>query len=491
LLDLRLTRFSHNERDLIIASCRQRLTKTGSWILDYHTGKTDWSVEITRRADDADTADLFTEVLRGVEKLLWMVNASKSKDLKRVAVDLAIASGCCRNSLIGLILSEERTSLINRISWHSFNQHSFQKIMEQEERKTEATHILEKEIIPPPPRKKGRKLKFLLVGVALLIVLIAVIFYYFLFIAPYESTDDAFIDGYVALISPRVPGQVARLMVMDNQEVKAGDVLVEIDPRDYQASLSQARADLAAASSQSSQSRAQVNVSEAKVAQAQAAVTSAEAEVQRANDDLKRYQSVESRAVSKSAIDLAQAQARTATANLESARSQVKAAEAEATLSEAGVETATATSQQAEAKLQQAELNLSYTKIIAPMDGRVTARTVQAGNYVQPGQALLALVPKDVWVTANFKETQLTCMKPGQPVELRMDAYPNRKFKGRVNSLQAGTGARFSLLPPENAVGNYIKVVQRVPVKIIFDEALPTNLDIAPGMSVVPKVKVK
>jgi membrane fusion protein (multidrug efflux system) len=363
--------------------------------------------------------------------------------------------------------------------------------MEQENIKAEATGSLEKEVMPPPPRKKGRRLKLLLGGAALLVVLIAVIFYYSLFIAPYESTDDAFIDGYVTLISPRVPGQVARLMVTDNQEVKEGDVLVEIDPRDYETSLSQAKADLAAASSQANQSRAQVNVSEAKVAQAQAAVTAAEAEAQRANDDLKRYQSVESRAVSKSALDLALAQARSANANLEAARSQVKAAEAEVTLSGAGVETAAAAIQQAEAKLQQAELNLSYTKIIAPMDARVTARTVQPGNYVQPGQALLALVPKDVWVVANFKETQLTYMHAGQQVELRMDAYPNRKFKGHVDSLQAGTGARFSLLPPENAVGNYIKVVQRVPVKIVFDELLPTNLDIAPGMSVVPNVKVK
>ena len=155
------------------------------------------------------------------------------------------------------------------------------------------------------------------------------------------------------------------------------------------------------------------------------------------------------------------------------------------------METAKAAVQQAEAKLQQAELNLSYTKIIAPLDARVTARSVQLGNYVQPGQALMALVPRDVWVVANFKETQLTHMKPGQPVELSVDAYPNKKFKGKVDSLQAGTGARFSLLPPENAVGNYIKVVQRIPVKIIFDEELPTNLDIAPGMSVVPEVKVK
>jgi len=363
--------------------------------------------------------------------------------------------------------------------------------MEQDNIKVEPAGALEKDVMPPPPRRRGRQRKVLIAFIAALILLIAVIFYYCVFIAPYESTDDAFIDGYVTLISPRVPGQVTQLLVTDNQEVKAGDELVEIDPRDYEAGLAQAKADLAAAQSKSDQSQAQVKVSEARVAQAQAAVTAAGAEAQRADDDLKRYQSVESKAVSQSAIDLAQAQALSADANLEAAYSQTNAAEADVTLSEAGVETATAAIQQAEAKLQQAELNVSYTKIIAPMDGRITARTVQQGNYVQPGQALLALVPRDVWVTANFKETQLTYMKPGQPVELRIDAYPNRKFKGKVDSLQAGTGARFSLLPPENAVGNYIKVVQRVPVKIVFDEEMPTNLDIAPGMSVVPTVKVK
>jgi membrane fusion protein (multidrug efflux system) len=245
------------------------------------------------------------------------------------------------------------------------------------------------------------------------------------------------------------------------------------------------------ARSQTDESQAQVKVSQAKVAQAQAAVTSADAEAQRATEDLNRYETVESRAVSKSAFDQARAQARSASANLEAARSQAQAAESEVALSQAAVVTAAAAIQQAEAKLQQAELNLSYTKIVAPLAARVTARTVQLGNYVQPGQALLALVPRNVWVTANFKETQLTRMHAGQPVELGVDAYPNRKFKGKVDSLQTGTGARFSLLPPENAVGNYVKVVQRVPVKIVFDELLPTNLDIAPGMSVVPEVKVK
>jgi len=363
--------------------------------------------------------------------------------------------------------------------------------MEPDNARIEATGNLEKEVVPPPPRKRGRQQKILFIGLAVLVVLAAVIFYYCRFVAPYESTDDAFIDGYVTLLSSRVPGQVAKLLVADNQEVKAGDVLVEIDPRDYEASLAQARADLAVAHSQSDQSQAQVKVSEAGVARAQAAVTAAEAEAQRANDDLKRYESVESRAVSKSAFDSAQAQARSANANVEAARSQAQAAQAEVTLSEVEVETAAAAVKQAEAKLEQAELNFSYTKIIAPMDARVTARTVQPGNYVQPGQALLALVPKDVWVTANFKETQLTYMHAGQPVELRVDAYPNRKFKGHVDSLQAGTGARFSLLPPENAVGNYVKVVQRLPVKIVFDEPLPDGLDLAPGMSVVPEVKVK
>lgn len=363
--------------------------------------------------------------------------------------------------------------------------------MDEENIKTETSGGSQKEVMPPPPRKRGHRRKVLIAAVAALILLAAAVFYYHVCIAPYESTDDAFVDGYVTLISPRVPGQVTRLLVTDNQEVKKDDVLVEIDPRDYEASLAQAKADLAAAQSQSDQSQAQVKVSEARVAQAQAAVTAAEAEARRATDDLKRYESVESKAVSESAIDLAQAQARSANANLEAARSQTNAAEAEVTLSEAGVETATAAVQQAEAKLQQAGLNLSYTKIIAPLDGRITARTVQPGNYVQPGQALLALVPKDVWVVANFKETQLTYMKPGQPVELSVDAYPNRKFKGKVDSLQAGTGARFSLLPPENAVGNYVKVVQRVPVKILFDEPMDPALDVSPGMSVTPKVRVE
>ena len=346
------------------------------------------------------------------------------------------------------------------------------------------------EPMPPPPKKKHKR-KLLVIGVVGLVVLIVVVVYYIRFIAPYESTDDAFIDGYVTIVSSRVPGQVARLLVTDNQRVNEGDVLVELDPRDYETSLANAKADLATAQSQSDEAQAQVQVSQAKVAQAQAAVTAAEAENLRAAADLKRYETVESRAVSKSAFDLAQAEARSDKADLEAAYSQVKAAQAQETLSEAAVETAAAAVQKAQARVQQAELNLSYTKIIAPVAARVTARSVDVGNYVQPGQAMLALVPTNVWVTANFKETQLTDMRPGDPVEVHVDAYPEQDFKAKVDSLQAGSGARFSLLPPENAVGNYVKVVQRVPVKIIFDETLPTNLDIAPGLSVEPKVRVK
>jgi membrane fusion protein (multidrug efflux system) len=349
-----------------------------------------------------------------------------------------------------------------------------------------------KEIPPPlpPPRKKKSKLK-LFAGIAALLFLILIIIWYVNAAGTYESTDDAFIDGYVTVVSSRVPGQVVTLLVTDNQMVKKGEPLLEIDPRDYKSSLLQARAELAVARSQVGQARAQVQVSQAKVAQTQALVIAAQADAQRAVNDLKRYQSVEAQAISKSSFDLTQAQSLSASANVDAAKSQFRAAQAEVALSQTGVALAAASVQLAEARLEQAELNLSYTIILAPVDGRVTARSVQPGNYLQPGQALLALVPKDVWVVANFKETQLSHMRQGQAVELSMDAYPDQKFSGHVESLQAGSGAWFSLLPPENAVGNYIKVVQRVPVKIVFDKPLPDGLDIGPGMSVVPKVKVK
>ena len=344
---------------------------------------------------------------------------------------------------------------------------------------------------PPNTGAAQKRRRQMLAAAAAFVVALAAGVYYFWCVLPYESTDNAFIEGNVIPMASQVPGRVAELLVKDNQAVKQGDVILKIDPRNYEASLAQARADLAAARSRVEQAKAQVNASEAKVAQAQATVVAADAENQRAADDLKRYESVESRAVSKSAFDLAHSQAQAAGANLEAARSQAKAAEAEVVLSTAGVETANAAVQQAEARLQQAELNLSYTQVTAPDDGRVTRRVVEQGSYIQPGQVLMAIVPRHYWVIANFKEIQLTHMRPGQPVEVVVDAYPGRKFMGHVESIQNGAGARFSLFPPENATGNYIKVVQRVPVKIILDDLPGNDLALGPGMSVVPTVRVK
>ncbi|HEX3798516.1 MAG TPA: HlyD family secretion protein [Verrucomicrobiae bacterium] len=342
----------------------------------------------------------------------------------------------------------------------------------------------------PPPRIKKKKMPFIL-GAVGLIVIVAVVIYYIQCVAPYESTDDAFIENHVTIVSPRVSGPVVKLLVDDNQIVQQGDLLVEIDPSDYETKVTQAQADLKTAQGQLEQAKAQITVDQAKADQDRAQEAASEADAIRAKADLQRYSTVEARAISGTQLDLAQAQAKVTIANVNVATNLTKAADAQVALSRVNAETAEAVVKQAEAKLHQAELDLSYTKITAPVSGRVTRRTVEQGAYLQVSQSLLALVPKEVWVVANFKETQLANMRPGQPVTMTIDAYPKRKFKGKVQSLQAGTGARFSLLPAENAVGNYVKVVQRIPVKIVFDEPLDAQLDIAPGMSVVPEVKVK
>jgi membrane fusion protein (multidrug efflux system) len=345
---------------------------------------------------------------------------------------------------------------------------------------------------PPSPAQRKHKRTLILLGCAIVLVLAtAATFYYLYFIAPFESTDDAFIEGHVAIVSPQVSGPVVQLHIHDNQMVQEGDLLLEIDPRNYETKTAQTRADLAAAQSQLEQAKAQVVVDEAKAAQQLAAVAVADAEARLASADLQRYQAVESRAVSQTQLDLEQTRAESTTGSLEVARNRARAATAQVNLSRTSVASAIAGVQQADAKLQQAELDLSYTKIFAPIAGRVTQRTVERGDYVMTAQSLLALVPTNMWIVANFKETQLARIHPGQSVLIRMDAYPGQKLKGKVESLQAGTGAQFSLLPPENAVGNYVKVVQRVPVRIIFDEPLPPGLDISPGMSVTPEVTVK
>jgi len=232
-------------------------------------------------------------------------------------------------------------------------------------------------------------------------------------------------------------------------------------------------------------------VDQAKDAQEQASVTAAAADASRAQTDLQRYLAVESRAVARSQIDLAQDQASTTAADVAVAKNRALAADAQVKLSQADIKTAEANVDRAEALVNQAALDLSYTKVTAPQDGFVTHRSVETGNYVQPGQPALAIVPPQVWVIANFKETQLANMHPGQPVEITADAYPQHKFHGHVDSIQAGSGAHFSLLPAENATGNYVKVVQRVPVKIVFDDAMDPAHPLGPGMSIVPVVKIK
>jgi membrane fusion protein (multidrug efflux system) len=237
----------------------------------------------------------------------------------------------------------------------------------------------------------------------------------------YESTDDAFTEGHVVTIGTKLSNTVQDVLIDDNYEVKKGQLLVQIDPRDYQVQLD-----------------------------------SAQASCNKAKADFDR--------------DVALANSRAiSTADLDTTRSAYDVAKSQ---------------------LDQAKLNLEYTRITAPVDGRITRKAVEPGDYIQTGQTLFSIVPHNIWVIANFKETQLTHMLPGQPATIRIDAFPGKVFKGHVDSMQSGTGARFSLLPAENATGNYVKVVQRVPVKIVFDEAPEVQAAFAPGLSVVPEVDI-
>jgi membrane fusion protein (multidrug efflux system) len=251
----------------------------------------------------------------------------------------------------------------------------------------------------------------------------------------HESTDDAFVDAHISLTAPKIAGRVAAVHINDNQDVKKGDLLIEIDPADAEAALAQAKA---------------------KLGHDQAAQL-------KADQDLKRQQDLFGKgAISPQDRDTAIQNAATTKADVQTDK----------------------------AAIQQAELNLTYTKIFAPEDGRVTKKAVEPGDYVQVGQTLFALVMPERWTTANFKETQLRDMRPGQRAEVSVDAYPDYPLRGHVDSIQAGSGAHFSLLPPENATGNYVKVVQRVPVKIVLDEQPDVQRVLGPGMSVVPTVTV-
>ncbi len=327
------------------------------------------------------------------------------------------------------------------------------------------------------------------VGAVLLLVVAGAVLWW-LHARQYESTDDAFIDARTVTVAAEISGRITDVAVTDNQPVEAGAVLLRIDDSDYQASLKQAQAGVVAARAEIADVQAQTEAQNAKidaavkqVAQAQAALDFARSEDQRNRELLAKgtaTQQQAQQAASTSRQD--QAALDTANANVEAAKSQIAVLQAQEKSAEAKL-------QQAGSAENQANTTLTRTTITAPVAGHATSITAAKGTYAQPGQVLMMFVPKDVWVKANFKETQLDLMRPGQPVDIAIDAYPGKTFHGHVDSIQAGSGTAFSLLPAENATGNFVKVVQRVPVKIVFDQ--PPGVYLGPGMSVVPTVKVR
>ena len=362
--------------------------------------------------------------------------------------------------------------------------------------------------LPSPPQKANgngtlQSPKFLwAAGIGL-----AVLFYFGIgyVVSSYtsETTDDAFITGHIVSIAPRISGQVAAVHVLDNEFVTNGELLVELDPSDYNATLGQK---LAAQSSSESNLKAaiagynlmkvKVTTAEAEARESKADADAAAATYARAKADFERAQKlVKENTISaqefdqyKQAADSAKADFNSANAKAESDLSKVNEAEAQTEAAKAEADAVLSQLNESKTAVDSAQLNVDYTKIYAPCDGLVTRKQVEAGDYLETGQTLFSIVPKDVWVVANFKESQLKDMAPNQKALIGIDALGGREFRAHVDSVQDGSGAVFSLLPPENAVGNYVKVVQRVPVKIVFDEALPADKTIGPGLSVTPRV---
>lgn len=311
---------------------------------------------------------------------------------------------------------------------------------------------------------------------------------YWLHIRNFATTDDAFIDGHIAQVSAETSGRIIHLYVSDNETVTPGQVLLEIDPADARIALARADAGLAQARAALTQAEASLAARRADASAAAASVDAARADVAQAQGDLARYQRVSPAAITRQTIDTAGNTQALARARLENARHAADSAAAQVGVADAAVLAARANLQLAAAERDAAALTLSRTRLLAPLAGRVTRRTVEVGNVVASGAPLLAIVQPKLWVTANYKETQLARMRPGQAVDIAIDAYPDAALHGHVESIQSGTGSIFSALPAENATGNYVKVVQRVPVKIVFDSDPPDDLLLAPGMSVVPSV---
>ena len=330
-------------------------------------------------------------------------------------------------------------------------------------------------------------------GAVLLVLIVAVVGLWWWHESGIETTDDAYLEAHIVDVSPQVAGEVTRVLVEDNQLVHAGEPLVEIDPSQFRLALAQAVAAQQQAQTALGQAKANVAVAQAGLAQANADLASAGATAVRALQDLRRYQSLRAlnpQALARSSVDQAVANARSATAEERAARQRVQSARAQIDSAKAAVTGAQARIATARAGFEQARLNLGYTTVTATVDGHVADRTVAIGTYVSPGQQMMAIVPLHLWVRANFKENMIAKLKPGQSVSIHIDACPQANARGHVLSIQRGAGEAFALLPPENATGNYIKVVQRVPVRIALD-SVPAGCVLGPGMSVEPTVKVR
>ena len=346
--------------------------------------------------------------------------------------------------------------------------------------------------------RKKRRPTVLIVAIAVVLSLALGGIYYWLSTRNIEDTDDAYTDGYAVQIAPQVAGRVVSLDVTDNQFVRKGQALIHIDPRQFINDRDQAQGQLDTARAQLGQLKLASEVAAknfpAALQVAQANLAAAKASLVQRQADFARQKSLPRQATTQQEVD-------SATSNLENAQAQVllmqaRVVQAEPVQQQIG-ETQKQISQQegqleqAQSRLNQANLNLSYTVVKAPQDGWVTRRQVDLGNYVQAGQQILVIVSPDVWVTANFKETQIDLMRPGQSVKIAVDAFPDLDLRGHVDSIQLGSGSRFSAFPAENATGNFVKIVQRVPVKIVIDSGLDPTLPLPLGISVDPKVTVR
>jgi membrane fusion protein (multidrug efflux system) len=347
------------------------------------------------------------------------------------------------------------------------------------------------------PKQPQSKKPLIILGIV--VVIAAVVAFFFWFARRNQvTTDDAYTDGNTISMAPKVSGYVTGLYIDDNVRVRKGDLLLRIEADDYQASQAQAEAQLASAKAQLESARVAYEIARvqypAQLAAAKAQQRAAEASFQQAQSSYKRQHDVDRRATTQESIDASDSQAVSTAANVQNAKSQVAVAELvteQLRQAAATVQQRAASVQQAEAQLKQAGLNVGYTEIRAPSDGFITKRNVQLGSYLTAGTTMFLIVTPDVWVTANFKESQLGRMRPGDVVDLDVDAYSGFTLSGHVQSIQYGSGARFSAFPVENATGNYVKVVQRIPVKIVIDRGLDPNAPLPLGLSVSPVVHLR